>query len=153
ACVANQCVYAPFGSEGGHMGRNLAIGALLVVGAGGGIAFARKHKAEKEKQEKALRKGAGAPNEPSGAAGQPRPQIVIPDFSNVPYLSGSAQNQQLQALAAQMNAAAQQAPAQQAPAQQAVPVLPPHIAGKLFVLSGPRQGMQLPLRHGFTIGK
>ena len=151
ACVANTCVYAPMGNGGGGAGRYLAIGALLVVGAGAGTVFMRKRKAEREKEEKALRRAAagGAPAE----AGPPRAQIVIPDFSNVPYLSGSAQNAQLQALAAQMNAAGGQPYGQQPPAQQAVPTLPPHIAGKLFVLSGPRQGQQLPLRHGFTIGK
>jgi FHA domain/von Willebrand factor type A domain len=147
-CVANTCMYVPPMGGQGHLGRNLALGALVVVGAGAGTAYARKRKAEKEKQERALRKGA-AP-EP---AGPPRPQVVIPDFSNVPYLSGSAQNAQLQALAAQMNAPSGQPYGQQPPAQQAIPVLPPHIAGKLFVLSGPRQGQQLPLRQGFTIGK
>jgi len=149
ACVANQCAYAPMGSGGGGAGRYLAIGALVVVGAGAGAVFMRKRKTEKEKEEKALRKAVAG-----GAAvdaGPPRPQVVIPDFSNVPYLSGSAQNAQLQALAAQMNAG--QPYGQQPPAQQAVPTLPPHIAGKLFVLSGPRQGQQFPLRHGFTIGK
>lgn len=151
ACVASTCVYAPMTSGGSSLPRTLAIGALVVVGAGAGTVFMRKRKAEKEKEEKALRRAAagGAPAD----AGPPRPQIVVPDFSNVPYLSGSAQNAQLQALAAQMNAAGGQPYGQQPPAQQAVPTLPPHIAGKLFVLSGPRQGQQLPLRHGFTVGK
>jgi len=140
-CVAAACLYAPITAEGSHLGRTLALGAIVVVGAGAGTVFMRRRKAKKEEVA-----AAAAPPP------QPVPQVVIPDFTNMPYLSGSAQAQQLQAMAAHMNAQlAAQAGAQRTAAP--APQIPQGRAGTLYIMNGPRQGQTIPLRHGFTIGK
>ena len=152
-CVASQCMYGPITSEGSHLARNFALGALLVVGGAAGTVFARRRKAR-------LADASGPSPRPGQGPGQPPPgqqpplgQIQIPDFANMPYLAGSAQAKQLRDLVAQMNQgrAPGGAPAAQQPA--AAPVLAPGQAGVLLVMNGARQGQSLPLRHGFTIGK
>jgi hypothetical protein len=144
ACVAGACRLANIEVAGSSLGRNLGLGALLVVGGGAGMLVARKRKAKRKEEEEAAAKA-------KAAAPQAAPQIVLPDFSNIPYLANNPQVQALKEMYAKMNLGPQQGQAGQPAA--AAPVLPPGKAGTLYILSGPRQGQTVPLRHGFTIGK
>jgi hypothetical protein len=156
ACIAGACMAVSMTGGGGGWWIGVAVGLLL---AGGGAAVALK----KRRGGKVARRRAAAPVAP----GQPLPQapapgyggagVVLPDFSKIPYLANSPGVQQLHQQLANIPYVAQHMAAQAAQAQahaQPQPGAAPGARGaQIMLLSGPRQGQTLPLRHGFTVGR
>ncbi len=167
ACVAGACRTVELTGGGGSSAGVIAVVIGLLAAAGTGAVVVKK-KGGKAKAGKAGGKagkagtqaGASAPQPgaPPPGAGAPMgaPQIVLPDFSNMPYVGNSAAAQQMHQQLAHLPYVGQAMAAQQAAAQQAA--VPQAVAGatrvpSLMVLSGPMQGKMFPLRHGFTVGK
>jgi len=143
ACVDNVCLTAAMvGASGGGGGIWIAI--LLVVAAGGGGALVvRKMKRASAEAESA----AVASANPLGDALTAQQAQAAAQMAHIAQV-----NQQL----ANMPYVGAYAAQQQGVAQQPVAPRPAAVAGKtaqVMVISGPRQGQTLPLRHGFTVGR
>jgi hypothetical protein len=142
ACIQDACVTLTNVSGSGSGGIWIAAAAIGLLGVGGTAVVLRRRKREQQQEEEL----AAAPPPPPPVA-----QIVVPDLSHIPYL---ANNPQVQAQMAHYRGLGMQVGgAQPQPQAPAAPAQMPTTRARLFVVNGPRQGQQLPLRHGFTIGR
>lgn len=155
ACVENACVAVAIASGGSSLAWIIVLVVLLGAGGTGAVVVKRKI----DKANKAALKGKPAgldlPNLPKPGAPAPGlqgapPNVVLPDFSNVPYVSSSAAVAQLNQQIANMPYVQQHVAAQAKAAGLAAPAAR---AAQIQVMSGPKAGQTFPLRHGFTVGR
>jgi hypothetical protein len=160
ACIEDRCVTVAMSGAAGGFGKIIALLVALVAGGGGGFFLYRRKKAKEKEDEEPQpgHPGQHLPGQPPYVPGQPviMPQVVVPDYSNMPYVGNSAAVQQMQQQLANIPYVGAAIAAQQAAAQKAA-APPPQAAStrvsSIMVLSGPQSGQTFKLRHGFTIGK
>ena len=152
-CVAQRCVGRGSGSRRGILGWILLIGGILVgaVVALGLIGFllAKRQEAQERRQQLAIAAGlTSAPpgSQPPVVAAAAPPGLVDGRIMGVPSYASPVQ---------------EPAGAPAGPAHRIAPIVaggsttqaPAAAQAKLYIMSGARAGQQIPLRHGFVIGK
>jgi hypothetical protein len=150
ACVEETCMTAAMvGAGGGGGGVWIALGLVVLAGGGGAVLVRKMRRAAAAAD---LAAAASANEAAAGAPAMP-PNVVVPDYSKVPYLAGSAGVAQLNQNLANMPYVGQYQQQLQQQAPRAPVAAPAGKVAQIMVLSGPKQGQTLPLRHGFTIGR